>query len=45
MRIFVTRFEEEYNAMDAVYKTYFSADKRPARDQGQVTYVGSDLDI
>ena len=30
-RIFLTRFEEDYERMNAVYATYFSAGKFPAR--------------
>ena len=37
VRIFLTRFEEEYDAMNAVYETYFAADKRPARTTVGVT--------
>ena len=37
VRIFLTRFEEEYDAMNAVYETYFPADKRPARTTVGVT--------
>lgn len=31
VRIFLTRFEEDYEAMNAVYASYFAAGKRPAR--------------
>ena len=37
VRIFLTRFEEEYDAMNAVYETYFPSDKRPARTTVGVT--------
>ena len=37
VRIFLTRFEAEYEAMNAVYETYFPADKRPARTTVGVT--------
>ena len=30
-RVFLTRFEEDYEAMNAVYESYFPADRRPAR--------------
>lgn len=30
-RVFLTRFEEDYERMNVVYATYFPADKRPAR--------------
>lgn len=37
VRIFLTKFEEEYNRMNAVYETYFPADRRPARTTVGVT--------
>ena len=37
VRIFLTRFEDEYDAMNAVYETYFPADRRPARTTVGVT--------
>jgi len=30
-RVFLTRFERDYAAMNAVYRSYFPADKLPAR--------------
>jgi len=30
-RIYLTRFDEDYAAMNAVYASYFPADRRPAR--------------
>ena len=30
-RVFLTDFERDYEAMNAVYETYFPADRRPAR--------------
>ena len=30
-RVFLTRFEQDYAKMNAVYARYFAADKRPAR--------------
>lgn len=30
-RVFLTHFEADYAAMNAVYATYFAADRRPAR--------------
>ncbi len=30
-RVFLTRFEEDFEAMNAVYESYFPADRRPAR--------------
>ena len=37
VRIFLTRFEAEYDAMNAVYETYFPASRRPARTTVGVT--------
>ncbi len=37
VRIFLTRFEAEYDAMNAIYETYFPADRRPARTTVGVT--------
>ncbi len=31
VRIFLTRFDDDYDAMNAVYATYFAAGRRPAR--------------
>src|SRR2546430_2114860 len=31
VRIFLTRFEDDYDAMNAVYASYFSPGRRPAR--------------
>jgi 2-iminobutanoate/2-iminopropanoate deaminase len=36
-RVFLTRFEADYEAMNAVYETYFPADRRPARTTIGVT--------
>ena len=30
-RVFLTRFEEDYDAMNAVYRSYFAPDRLPAR--------------
>ncbi len=30
-RVFLTRFDEDYEAMNAIYESYFPADRRPAR--------------
>lgn len=30
-RVFITHFERDYAAMNAVYQSYFPADRRPAR--------------
>ena len=40
-RVFLTRFDEDYRRMDAVYQTYFDADKRPARTTVGVTALAS----
>ena len=37
VRIFLTKFAEEYDSMNAVYQTYFVPDKRPARTTVGVT--------
>jgi len=37
VRIFLTKFEEEYDRMNSVYETYFPADRRPARTTVGVT--------
>jgi 2-iminobutanoate/2-iminopropanoate deaminase len=36
-RVFLTRFEADYEAMNAVYESYFPADRRPARTTIGVT--------
>ena len=36
-RVFLTRFEADYEAMNAVYEGYFPADRRPARTTIGVT--------
>src|SRR5712691_3532313 len=36
-RIFLTYFKRDYAAMNAIYTTYFAADKRPARTTVGVT--------
>lgn len=40
-RVFLTHFDEDYRRMDAVYKTYFDNDKRPARTCVGVTQMAS----
>jgi enamine deaminase RidA (YjgF/YER057c/UK114 family) len=30
-RVYITRFEDDYAAMNAVYASYFPSDRRPAR--------------
>ena len=37
VRIFLTDFKRDYAAMNAIYATYFAADKRPARTTVGVT--------
>ena len=36
-RVYLTRFDEDYAAMNAVYEGYFPADRRPARTTIGVT--------
>ncbi len=36
-RVYLTRFEADYEAMNAVYQSYFPADRRPARTTIGVT--------
>ncbi|UTW50676.1 RidA family protein [bacterium SCSIO 12827] len=36
-RLYLTRFERDYEAMNAVYKSYFPADRLPARTTVGVT--------
>ena len=40
-RIFLTHFDDDYRSMDAVYASYFAADKRPARTTVGVTALAS----
>ncbi len=40
-RVFLTHFDEDYRRMDAVYQTYFDADRRPARTTVGVTALAS----
>lgn len=40
-RVFLSRFDDDYRRMDAVYATYFDADKRPARTTVGVTALAS----
>ena len=39
VRIFLTDFERDYAAMNAVYATYFAADRLPARTTIGVTHL------
>ncbi len=39
-RVFLTRFEQDYAAMNAVYESYFKAGRLPARTCIGVTGVG-----
>lgn len=41
-RVFITRFQEDYAAMNAVYASYFPADRRPARTCVGVTGLARD---
>ncbi|MEO1330171.1 MAG: RidA family protein [Pseudomonadota bacterium] len=47
VRVFLTHFEEDYAAMNAVYERYFAPDKRPARTCVGVTglAVGARVEI
>ena len=40
-RVFLTHFDEDYRRMDAVYQTYFDADKCPARTTVGVSGLAS----
>jgi reactive intermediate/imine deaminase len=42
VRIFLTDFKRDYAAMNAIYATYFAADKRPARTTVGVTGLARD---
>jgi reactive intermediate/imine deaminase len=42
VRIFLTDFKRDYAAMNAIYATYFAADKRPARTTVGVTHLARD---
>lgn len=42
VRVFLTRFKEDYHAMNAVYARYFPADRRPARTCVGVTGLACD---
>jgi reactive intermediate/imine deaminase len=42
VRIFLTDFKRDYAAMNAIYATYFAADKRPARTPVGVTGLARD---
>jgi 2-iminobutanoate/2-iminopropanoate deaminase len=39
VRIFLTAFERDYAAMNAIYATYFDADRLPARTTVGVTHL------
>ena len=41
-RVFLTRFKEDYAAMNAVYKSYFADDRLPARNCVGVTGLARD---
>ncbi len=41
-RVFLTRFKEDYAAMNAVYESYFADDRRPARTCVGVTGLARD---
>ena len=42
VRIFLTDFKRDYAAMNAIYATYFEADRRPARTTVGVTQLARD---
>jgi reactive intermediate/imine deaminase len=42
VRIFLTDFKRDYAAMNAIYATYFAADRRPARTTIGVTDLARD---
>ena len=42
VRIFLTDFKGDYAAMNAIYATYFAADRRPARTTVGVTDLARD---
>jgi 2-iminobutanoate/2-iminopropanoate deaminase len=39
VRVFLTAFERDYAAMNAIYATYFAADRLPARTTVGVTHL------
>ena len=41
-RVFLTEFKRDYTAMNAVYRTYFAADRLPARTCVGVTALARD---
>ena len=44
-RVFLTRFEQDYEAMNAVYESYFPPDRRPARTCIGVTALAREVCI
>jgi reactive intermediate/imine deaminase len=44
-RVYLTHFAEDYAAMNAVYATYFAADRRPARTCVGVTGLALDARV
>ena len=42
VRVFLTRFSRDYAAMNAIYASYFAADRRPARTTVGVTALARD---
>jgi len=42
VRVFLTAFKRDYAKMNAIYATYFAADKRPARTTVGVTDLARD---
>ena len=44
-RVYLTRFKEDYAAMNTIYETYFEPDKRPARTCVGVTGLALDARV
>lgn len=44
-RVFLTHFQDDYAAMNAVYASYFPADRRPARTCIGVTGLARDARV
>ena len=44
-RVYLTRFAEDYEPMNAVYASYFAADRRPARTCIGVTGLALDAHV
>ena len=44
-RVFLTHFDQDYEAMNAVYQSYFPADRRPARTCIGVTALARGVQV